>query len=86
MKKVYVSQEFEPLTGTPFRRVQVRSPTVSGSVEISVDELSSEITDRIAMLRIAPEEDEVIGVGRNLGGDLYFLYFPDDFDLTRLRP
>jgi hypothetical protein len=38
------------------------------------------------MLRIAPEEDEVIGVGRNLGGDLYFLYFPDDFDLTRLRP
>ena len=67
-----------------FRRLSV---TDSGnSIDVSIDELAPEITERIALLRLAPEYDRVEGVGNNRGYDMYFLYFPDDFDLTRLRP
>jgi hypothetical protein len=55
-------------------------------IDISEDELAPEITERVALLRLAPINEAVNGVGKRLINDEFFLYFPDDFDFTRLRP
>jgi hypothetical protein len=55
-------------------------------IDISEKELAPEITERMALLRLAPPYDAIIHVGKRLFNDEYHLYFPDDFDLTRLRP
>jgi len=83
MRVIYIT-EVKKLWGGAYRKLS----NIAGTqyIDIAIEELAPEITERMALLRLAPVNNAVKDIGKRLEDDRFYLYFPDDFDLTRLRP